>query len=146
MVSSRISFSKGGKALWRILIVDDNFVNRKLLLEILKNTAQCDVASNGKEGVEAYRLAIQENKPYHLILLDVAMPEMDGLEVLRTIRSYEQSQGVTLGEGIPIIMVTAFKDPVFDAFNKGCDDYMLKPIQADVLIDKIIQRLSSQHK
>lgn len=128
------------------MIVDDNFVNRKLLLEILKNTAQCDVASNGKEGVEAYRLAIQENKPYHLILLDVAMPEMDGLEVLRTIRSYEQSQGVTLGEGIPIIMVTAFKDPVFDAFNKGCDDYMLKPIQADVLIDKIIQRLSSQHK
>lgn len=145
MGSSRVSFNHGGKALWRILIVDDNFVNRKLLLEILKNTAHCDVASNGKEGIEAYRMAIQENKPYHLILLDVAMPEMDGLEVLRTIRSYEQSQGITLGEGIPIIMVTAHKDPVFDAFNKGCDDYVLKPIQADVLIDKIIQRLSAQH-
>jgi two-component system, chemotaxis family, chemotaxis protein CheY len=127
--------------MWKILVVDDNFVNRKLLVEILKTKAQCDVAANGKEAMEAYTIALQEKAPYDVILLDIAMPEMNGLEVLHQIRKREGEGGVLLGVGVPIIMITAYKDPCFEAFRKGCDDYMLKPIDGSKLLQKIEEKL-----
>lgn len=129
---------------WRILVVDDNMVNRKLMLAVLQNTAVCDVASNGREAIDKYMLAFQQNTPFHLILLDVAMPVVDGLEVLRVIREHEKKQGVETGKGVFIIMVTAHRETVFDAYNMGCDDYIVKPIRPDILIEKIIQRLSTR--
>lgn len=129
---------------WRILIVDDNPVNRKLVAAVLKNTAQCDMASNGKEALEAYKDALRENRPYHLLLLDVAMPEIDGLQVLQRIREDEKSREIPAGKGVIIIMITAHTEPVFSAYNAGCDDYILKPLRPDILLEKIIQKLSAR--
>jgi two-component system, chemotaxis family, chemotaxis protein CheY len=127
--------------MWKILIADDDFYNRKLLVEILKGKADCDIAANGKETIEAYDLSVSEKKPYDLLLLDIGMPDIDGIQVLRKIRESEHLAGVNLGDGIPVLMVTGYKEPAIEAFNGGCDDYIIKPIDAKILIEKVRSKL-----
>ncbi|MCC6758659.1 MAG: response regulator [Candidatus Omnitrophica bacterium] len=121
----------------KILIVDDNFENRMLLAEILREIAVCDFAATGKEAIEAYNLSTQRQAPYSLILLDIELPEVNGLEILHRIRESEKAAGIALGDGVPIIIVTAYEKRFVEAFNKGCDDYVLKPIDTDILLTKI---------
>ncbi len=131
--------------MWNVLVVDDSFVNRKLLMEILRDRAVCDTAANGEEALEAYSLSIEEERPYDIILLDVAMPKVDGMEVLSMIRESEESCGIELGRGVPIIMVTAHKEPLFDSFSYGCDDYVVKPVDPAELVSKMEGALA-KHK
>jgi len=126
--------------MYRILIVDDNFENRQLLAEILREVSECDFAANGLEAVEAYNLSLKKD-PYNLILLDIEMPGINGLEILKKIRESEESAGITLGNGIPIIIVTAYEKRFTEAYNNGCDDYILKPIDPDILVKKIEQKI-----
>jgi len=123
--------------MYKILIVDDNFENRQLLAEILREVAACDFAASGKEAIDAYNLSLEKGEPYNLILLDIELPEVNGLEILQKIRESEQTVGIPLGEGIPIIIVTAYEKRFLEAYNKGCDDYILKPIDSDELLKKI---------
>lgn len=131
--------------MWKILVVDDNKENRELLVEILRDSAQCTAVDNGKDAIEAYNQSLK-NQPFDIMLLDIVMPEIDGLEILRKIRDIEKSVGIALGDGIPIIMVTAHKKPFLSAFYQGCTDYILKPIDADKLIQKIDQNLNKFKK
>ena len=121
----------------KILIVDDNFENRQLLAEILREVAFCDFAASGKEAIEAYNLSLTKGESYSLILLDIELPEVNGLEILNKIRESEQTAGIALGDGIPIIIVTAYEKRFIEAFEKGCDDYILKPIDTAILLNKI---------
>jgi two-component system chemotaxis response regulator CheY len=132
--------------MWRILVVDDNFANRMLLTEILREAAVCDVAANGREAIEAYNLSIDGKRPYDLVLLDVAMPEIDGLQFLTMVRDAEKAAGVMLGEGLPIIMVTAHEKPFMKAFISGCDDYVIKPVNGAELLGKIKEKLGKRGK
>lgn len=125
----------------RILIVDDNFENRQLLAEILREVAECDFAATGKEAIDAYNLSLQKGDPYGLILLDIELPGMNGLEILEKIRESEKNAGIPLGEGITIIIVTAYEKRFLEAFNRGCDDYILKPIDTTILLNKIAERI-----
>jgi len=130
----------------KILIVDDNFENRQLLAEILREVAVCDFAATGKEAIEAYNLSLQKSEPYSLILLDIELPEVNGLEILNKIRESEKNVGIPLGEGIPVIIVTAYEKRFLEAFDKGCDDYILKPINTDELLSKIAGVLEKREK
>lgn len=121
----------------KILVVDDNFENRMLLAEILREIAVCDFAATGKEAIEAYNLSTQRRSPYSLILLDIELPEVNGLDILQKIRDSEKEAGIALGDGVPIIIVTAYEKRFVEAFNKGCDDYILKPIDTNILLTKI---------
>jgi len=127
--------------MWKILVVDDDFINRKLIKEMLGERAACDEASCGNEAILAYSHAVEKNEPYQVILLDVAMPDMDGIEVLKRIRLMEHDRGIPLGKGLPIIMVAAFKKPFMKSFIEGCDDYILKPVNKEELLKKIEQKI-----
>ncbi len=127
--------------MWNVLVVDDEADNRKLLVGILEEHAKCATASSGKEAYESFQASLREKKPYDLILLDVAMPEMDGIELLNQIRTFEKGQNIRLGKGIPIIMVTAHSNTFMKSFNGGCDDYILKPVDADKLLEKIKKKI-----
>ena len=130
----------------RALVVDDNFTNRQLLIELLTDKFICDVAVNGLEAVEAYYYSIENESPYQLILLDIAMPEVNGFECLRLIREEEKKSGIAWGEGIPIIMVTANEAVFMTAFKEGCDDYILKPINPFLLFEKIEKLMADRER
>ena len=125
--------------MWRILVVDDNFANRSLLIDLLREYADCTPAVNGRQAFEAYKQSLEQDKPFDLILLDIAMPEVDGLQFLSMVREVEGKAGVSKGKGIPVIIVTAFEQPFLHALNCGCDDYMLKPVDPNKLLGKIKQ-------
>ena len=130
--------------MWRILIVDDNHENCELLVEILRDMAVCEAVSTGKAAIQTYEKSLQGNS-YDLILLDIMMPDISGLEILTQIRQTEKSIGIPLGEGVPIIMVTAHKKPFLDAFYQGCTDYIIKPIDPEKLRKKITEKLNKSN-
>lgn len=123
----------------RILIVEDDFVSRRLLLTILSKYGQCDIAVNGTEAIEAFKLSLDEGKRYDLICLDIMMPEKDGHQVLKEIRDIEKSFGILGLDGVKVIMTTALADTknIVDAFREQCEAYMVKPIEKNKLMNKI---------
>lgn len=130
--------------MWKILVVDDVSMNSELLVETLSDRAQCEIRDNGVGALDAYNKSVASNNPFDLILLDIAMPDISGIDVLKSIRKSEESRGIRLGQGVPVIMVTAYKEPFMDAFNGGCDDYILKPIDPDKMIVKIEEKLAAK--
>ena len=131
--------------MWKVLVVDDNAANRELLIEILGEHALCDAAVNGRQAMSFYELTLSGGKAYDIVLLDIAMPEVDGIEFLKFVRKAETNAGVPPGKGLPIIMVTAFEKLIKNAFNSGCDDYILKPVDGAMLLEKIKAKLSSRN-
>jgi len=123
----------------KILIVEDEFVSRHVLQELLHPFGECSMAVNGKEAVEAFNLALSEKKPYNLICLDIMLPEMDGQEVLKTIREIERENKIGGLDGVKIIMTTALED--FDnikrAFIEQCEGYLVKPITREKIITQM---------
>jgi CheY-like chemotaxis protein len=128
--------------MWKILVVDDNAANREFLVELLRDHAKCDTAVNGKEAFEVYERSLTSKEPYDVILTDIAMPVMDGLQLLSKIRDNELRSGVKHVDGVPVIMVTAFREPFMDAFKRGCDDYILKPVNVGQLLVKIKSKIT----
>lgn len=114
----------------KILVVEDDFTSRLLLHDLLKEHGTIHVAVNGREAVEAVRLALAAGEPYDLVCLDIMMPEMDGQEALRGIRELEEAGGILSNRGAKIVMTTVLDDPrsVMKAFSGLCDAYLYKPI------------------
>jgi two-component system, cell cycle response regulator DivK len=112
----------------RILIVDDEPFNLDLLSQILEEDYEVIEASNGRKGLEVARA----EKP-DLILLDMLMPEMSGWEVAAAVRTSEEI------DRVPIIAVTALAMSGDEdrAIKAGCNAYLTKPIDDDVLLNKI---------
>ena len=122
----------------RILIVEDDFVSRKLMLLCMSDFGSCDVAVDGVEAVAAVKYALEENESYDLICLDIMMPNMNGQEALKQIRALESESGFMVGQGSKIIMTTALSDntSVITAFRGECDSYLIKPIHKKSVADK----------
>ena len=124
----------------RILIVEDEITSRQLLHGMLSSYGQCDTVVDGDEAVDAFRLALEENKPYDLVLMDIMMPKVNGQEALRQIREIEKSKGIRGSQKVKAIMTTALEDQknVIDAFYKGgASAYLVKPIEKAKLIDEM---------
>jgi two-component system chemotaxis response regulator CheY len=121
----------------RALIVEDDFTSRKLLQKILSPYMECDIAVNGQEAVDAFRMAAEENRPYDLITMDIMMPEMDGQGALKEIRSIERKMHVSGENEAKIVMTTALDDPknVVEAYYKGgATSYVPKPIDKHMFL------------
>jgi two-component system chemotaxis response regulator CheY len=123
----------------RTLIVEDDFTSRLLLQTFLSRYGECHVAINGKEAVEAFRLALQTGNRYDLISMDIMMPEMDGQAAVRAIRLIEEAAGILSTSGAKIIMVTALDDVknVVTSFKGLCDAYVFKPVDTAQLLDQL---------
>jgi two-component system, chemotaxis family, chemotaxis protein CheY len=120
----------------RILIVEDDMTSRLLLRKMLEPFGSCDIAVNGKEAVEAFRLASKQAEHYALVCLDIMMPEMDGQAALKAIRALEQEAGCLPSQAAKIVMTTALRDieNVTSAYRELCDGYLVKPIMRDKLV------------
>lgn len=100
----------------------------------------CDVAGNGQLAFERFMQAQESKCPYDLILMDIMMPEVDGLQAVSLIREKETSLGIPLQERIKIIMITALGDPrtVMKAlYESDANSYLQKPITRQILEDEL---------
>ncbi len=124
----------------RTLIVEDDFVCRKILLAHLSKFGDCDVAIDGVEALEAFQNALDENNPYDLICLDIQMPNLDGQGALKAIRDREVKAGRVCDDAAKIIMVTSLKDNhhVFRAFRAQSDAYLVKPVSKEKLLESLV--------
>lgn len=125
----------------KILIVDDNEINRKILNDLIAIMGHIPLmAENG-----LYALSTLENQPCDLVLLDIRMPEMDGYQVLKYIKN---DPGLC---NIPVIMISALNDMdnVVRCIESGADDYMVKPFVQAVLrarIDACLEKKQMRDK
>ena len=110
-----------------ILAVDDNNMNLMVVKSLLKRTMiSIDTAESAKKAYEKY-----ENKNYDLVLMDYMMPNIDGIEAMQTLRKMDESQK----KHTPIIVLTADATAENKSlfFEKGFDDYLLKPVEGRLL-------------
>lgn len=115
-----------GKA---IMLVEDNKLNQRLMESSLRRFGyQIELAGNGLEAVEKYQ---SDPARYILIIMDIMMPVMDGLEATRQIRIFEQMNNLK----IPIIALTAntFNADRERCLSYGMDDYLAKPLNMELL-------------
>ena len=126
----------------RILIAEDDFASRKVLLKFLSVYGECDVTVDGEEAVDAYMMALEDGEPYDLVCLDVMMPVLDGYQVLKAIRDIEAERGITKDQRVKIIMTTALNEErnVKKAFELGCEAYSGKPIDVD-RFEQVLRKL-----
>lgn len=121
----------------RILIVEDDLVSRRFLSKFLSKYGETDMVVDGLEALDAYLLSIKDNQPYDLICLDIMMPKVDGVKILKAIRDYEKSRGLLPENRVKVIMTTALADThlVKESFDIGCEAYAAKPIDTEKFLE-----------
>ena len=123
----------------RILIVDDDAPNRKLLKDLVSKLGECHAAEGGQEALAEFKKAWEEWRPFNLIFLDVLMPDIDGTQVLLKIREIEKDKKISEQHQARIIMVTGIseEETVKDCLRNGCDEFIVKPIDIVLVFEKI---------
>ena len=118
-----------------VLLAEDNYVNQEFMTILLKKMGYTvKSVSTGQEAVDEYK-----NGKYDIILMDIEMPEMDGLEATRLIRQIENENHIAKENHIPIVALTAYamKGKKDDCLAAGMDDYVSKPINIAELTKKV---------
>ena len=117
----------------KVLVVDDDFINRKLLQTLLKkNSAMISnivEAENGSDALDK----LKNDPSIDIILLDIMMPIVDGIEFLKIYRSDAKNANV------PVIVLSTDDTRKNEVFDNGANDFLRKPIKEDLLFDKIKQ-------
>ena len=116
----------------KVLIVDDDFINRKLLQTLLKkNPSVVDMveAENGSDALDK----MKKDPDINLILLDIMMPIVDGIEFLKIFRSDMENSH------IPVIVLSTDDTRKTEVFENGANDFLRKPVKEDMLFAKMTQ-------
>jgi two-component system chemotaxis response regulator CheY len=123
----------------KILVVDDESVSRKVVRKVVEAFGQCEEAVDGREATEAFKQAWEASSPFDLLMLDLSMPDMDGREVIDHIRALERDMNVPDQGQAKIVMVTSHseKDTVLACLRAGCNDFIVKPFDPEVLFEKL---------
>ncbi|HSM84368.1 MAG TPA: ATP-binding protein [Nodosilinea sp.] len=118
---------------YRLLVVDDQYSNRRLLMQFLTGLGfEVREACNGQEAV-----ALSQTWQPHLIWMDMRMPVMDGYEATRQIKAQMQGQATA----IVALTASVFDEEKSLVLSAGCDDFIRKPFQQGVIVDKLVQHL-----
>ncbi|HQR73567.1 MAG TPA: response regulator [Sulfurovum sp.] len=116
----------------KVLVVDDDFINRKLLQTLLKkNPMVTDIieAENGSDALDK----LKKDPTINLVLLDIMMPVVDGIEFLKIFRSEMTNAH------IPVIVLSTDDTRKTEVFDNGANDFLRKPVMQDKLTEKIAQ-------
>ncbi len=134
-----IDTGKSKKDKIKTLVVDDDFISRTKMQVIMEDFGECVGVENGYAAIAMLNEALEKNVPFDLITLDIAMPDMDGTEVLFRIRESEARKNILKENQVKIIMVTAHSDKghIFTCVQAGCNDYIIKPFDVKSITKKL---------
>ncbi|WP_235695949.1 response regulator [Alkalidesulfovibrio alkalitolerans] len=124
-----------------MLIVDDSSSARCFFKGVLDHHGSCDLAGTGLEAVQMVERSIQACDFYDLVLMDIMMPEMDGLSATRAIREMEDASGLGESERARIVIVSCLSDRehMIDAqYGCGADAYLTKPVDPGAIEEMLI--------
>ncbi|WP_373030226.1 PleD family two-component system response regulator [Sulfurovum sp.] len=116
----------------KVLVVDDDFINRKLLQTLLKKNPKVTEIVEAENGSDALD-KIKKDTNINLILLDIMMPVVDGIEFLKIFRSDMSNAHV------PVIVLSTDDTRKTEVFDNGANDFLRKPVMQDHLYEKINQ-------
>lgn len=123
----------------KCLIVDDEGFSRELVATLLNDVAECEQAASGSEAVAKFTAAL-DDVPFDLVLMDIVMPEMNGHEASKAIRTIEKEHGLDMGKRAKIVMLTALNSTQ-DAMESFCSAqsaaYIVKPVSKENLYNVI---------
>ena len=119
----------------RILVIDDNQTNRMVLIKNVEMLgSRVDAVSSGAKGIESLRNAARAGDPYHVVLLDMQMPGMDGEQTARAIKSDPSIKDAK----ILILTSMGQRGDASRLENLGCSGYLLKPVKQQMLFDAVM--------
>jgi PAS domain S-box-containing protein len=128
-----------------ILVAEDNEINALLMRSLLTRLGHLVViTTNGEEALESWLAAKSAGAPYDLVLMDVQMPQLDGIETTRRIRELEAGQP---GRQTPILALTAntLVEDRYACFEAGMDGFLIKPLDREKLADALAGLAASRH-
>jgi len=124
----------------KCLIVEDDKVSSQVLQKMMSRHGTYDVVVNGQEAVDLFRLAHESNSAYDLILMDIMMPEIDGLQSVLAIRKIEVHMNIPMTKKVKVVMTTSLDDPrtIMKAlYESDANSYLIKPIRLQKLEDEL---------
>jgi PAS domain S-box-containing protein len=128
-----------------ILVAEDNQINALLIRSLLHRLGHDTViTTNGAEALESWLSAKAAGTPYDLVLMDIQMPQLDGIETTKRIRSLETGEP---GSRTPILALTAntLVEDRYACFEAGMDGFLIKPLDREKLADALTGLIASRH-
>ncbi len=128
-----------------VLVAEDNEINALLMRSLLTRLGhQAVIATNGEAALESWLSAKSAGTPYDLVLMDIQMPQLDGIETTRRIRAHEAAQP---GRQTPILALTAntLVEDRYACFEAGMDGFLIKPLDRDKLADALAGLAAARH-
>jgi CheY-like chemotaxis protein len=128
-----------------ILVAEDNEINALLMRSLLTRLGHhAVITANGEEALESWLAAKSAGTPYDLVLMDIQMPQLDGIETTKRIRSLEAGQP---GRQTPILALTAntLVEDRYACFEAGMDGFLIKPLDREKLADALAGLAASRH-
>ena len=128
-----------------ILVAEDNEINALLMRSLLTRLGHhAVITTNGEEALESWLAAKSAGAPYDLVLMDIQMPQLDGVETTKRIRSHEAGQP---GGRTPILALTAntLVEDRYACFEAGMDGFLIKPLDREKLADALAGLAASRH-
>jgi CheY-like chemotaxis protein len=126
-----------------VLVAEDNEINALLMRSLLTRLGHhAVVCSNGEEAVESWLSARSGGAPYDLVLMDIQMPQLDGIETTKRIRDLEAG-----GRQTPILALTAntLAEDRYACFEAGMDGFLIKPLDREKLADALAGLAASRY-
>jgi CheY-like chemotaxis protein len=128
-----------------ILVAEDNEINALLMRSLLTRLGHnAIITTNGEEALESWLAAKSAGAPYDLVLMDIQMPQLDGIETTMRIRAREAGQP---GRQTPILALTAntLVEDRYACFEAGMDGFLIKPLDREKLADALAGLAASRH-
>jgi two-component system chemotaxis response regulator CheY len=121
----------------KCLVVDDDAGARLTMAKMLEPYGQVDQAENGLQALASFREALLHGTPYHLVTLDVMMPELDGVVTLECLRGLEYVHRSRLRAKILVLSGVDDKNFILTTAKRGSDGYLLKPVESSGLAERM---------
>ena len=125
----------------RILVVDDDATCAAIYQMMLSKFGKCDKVSTGLDAINSYIDSLDKKDPYHLMVVDIMMPDMNGYEVLQSIRLIEKERNISFPFSVRIVLTTALDDEENRKLSLDLDPlseaYLVKSAYPQALLDKL---------